>query len=219
MSISVFAWNTCDARYEKKNPSYDEASDDEPAVSVLSFKEGTLSKKKRDEWIEEINHFLTRVNTLSAQFVQITTHKNGSILDQRTGSLKWLRPAHIHFVYEGVPPLEVLSDGENIRQKDEDGESMSMAIDATPARLLLKKTVDLKNEAVILDVIETPTHVTVILASEDDMNGPSLMLGFRRFPFCLMQWTTVEEKRMTDLILHEPELNVTMKKDAFRFKR
>lgn len=186
--------------------------------NLLSFKDGTMSSRKRDEWIETIDHFLSTIRTLSSSFVQITTHKSGHLVEQRTGVLRWLRPSHIHFVYDGKPNLEVLSDGENLRQKDEDGESLSIAIDSTPARLLLQTTVNLRRDALILDAVETPTHVTIILANKDDPHGPNLILGFRKHPFCLLQWTTVEDSgRVTDVILNEPKLNVSMTKRSFKF--
>lgn len=193
--------------------------DAKPIESIVSFKDGTMSPQQRDEWIEKIDHFLSTIRTLSSSFVQVTTHKSGHVMEQRTGVLRWLRPSHIHFVYEGKPALQVLSDGENLRQKDDDGESMSVAIDSTPARLLLQTTVNLRRDALILDVVETPTHITIILANKDDPNGPNLILGFRKNPFCLLQWTTVEDSgRVTDIILNEPKLNISMTKQSFRFK-
>lgn len=190
-----------------------------PAISVDIY-EGSqdkpLPKGVQDHWINEAQHFLNGIKTLSAQFVQVTTHQNGQT-ESRDGYLKWLRPAHIKFNYSGKPLLQVVSDGESFRQKDEDGSSMPIAIENTPAGLILSKIIDFRRDAVIKRVMEKDPFVMITLASKEDPEGATLTLIFKKSPFSLAQWTTVDTTgRIIDVILLDPRMNISMGKNEFK---
>ncbi len=186
-------------------------------VNDLTFAIPMVPKNEQD-LLAKAHNFLSNIKTLKGKFIQVTTSPNG-MTESRTGSLKWLRPGYVRFDYEGQPLLQVASDGESFRQKDEDGVSLPIAIESTPAGLILKNTVDFKRDAVIKHVVQKDGFALITLATKEDPEGATLTLIFKVTPFHLAQWTTIDTAGfITDVILMDIQLNTPMKKSEFDLK-
>ncbi|MBX9977350.1 MAG: outer membrane lipoprotein carrier protein LolA, partial [Alphaproteobacteria bacterium] len=147
------------------------------APTVVDIYDGgspALPLETQNMWLEKAQDFLNGINTLKAKFVQVTSHPNG-VMDSRTGMLKWMRPGYIRFDYDGLPFLQVAADGESFRQKDQDGISMSVSIDSTPAGLILKNNLNFRKDAVVKQVLDKDAFVLITLTSKDDPEGAALI--------------------------------------------
>lgn len=189
------------------------------APTVVDIYDGAspaLPLETQNMWLEKAQDFMNGIDTLQAKFVQVTSHPNG-VIDSRTGMLKWMRPGYIRFDYDGLPFLQVAADGESFRQKDEDGTGLSVAIDNTPAGLILKNNLNFRRDAIVKHVIDKDAFVLVTLASKDDPEGATLTLVFKKeVPFSLVQWTTVDTTgRVIDVVLMDVQAGIPMKKSEF----
>lgn len=184
--------------------------------SVTTAPSTNTSTSAQDGWIEKAQNFLNGIKTMKARFIQVTYHPNG-VVESRTGTLKWLLPAHIRFSYEGEPMLEVASDGSAFRQKDEDGLSSAIDIDSTPAGMILKRGISFRKDAIVKDVLTHGGEVAFILASPDDPKGATLTLVFSQSPCMLTKWSTREPSgRVIQVELINPQMNISMSKSEFK---
>ncbi len=175
-----------------------------------------LPKDAQDEWLRKAENFLSGIKTLKAPFIQVTAHTNG-VIESRNGLLKWLRPGCVMFNYNDKPFLQVIADGEFFVQKDDDGTSSPIAIENTPAGLILKEKVDLKKDAVIHYITEKDAFIIISVANKDDPGSARLILVFKKSPFSLTQWTIIDTTgRITDVVLLNPEMNLPMQKSEFK---
>ena len=177
--------------------------------------DATLSKGEQDQWIEKAQNFLNGIKTMRARFIQVTYHPQGGV-ESRTGSLKWLLPAHIRFTYDGEPALDVASDGVSFRQKDEDGISSALDIDSTPAGMILKRGISFRRDAIIRDIIAQDGEVAFVLSSPDDPKGATLTLIFKKTPCVLTKWSTREPSgRVIQIELVDAKMNLPLSKKDF----
>lgn len=191
------------------------------SMSLLSVALATNSPAKsslsNDTLVEKVEGFLNGTKSMKARFVQVTTDVDGTIVT-RTGRFSWLRPGYIKFAYDGKPFLQVIADGDSFMQKDEDGRSLPISIDNTPAGLILKKTISLKKDAIVKNVIEQDGMFFITVVSKQDPHSGTLTLVFQKSPFFLKQWTVLDNTgRLVDLILVDHQFGLPLTKKDFKF--
>ncbi len=162
--------------------------------------------------LSKIQGFLNGIHTMRAKFVQVTDRET------RNGTFKWLRPHHLRFDYTGAPQLQLSCDGDYFKQKDADGIT-EYEVWRTPASLLLKPSLDFKNDAHIKSLAEVAGMIMLEVAQKDDPDGPTLTLIFRPQPFSLVQWRMLDASgNITDVILADIEAGISLDKKEFQLK-
>jgi|GEM_PF-4349900 len=183
------------------------------AVPCLGRNTARQLTPQQHQIVQKIENFLNGIRTIKAKFVQVNPDES-----TRNGTFSWLRPLHLKFDYVGNPKLKVFCDSDFFTQVDEDGSS-SMSVSNSPASLLLKTHLDLKNDAHIVQVDEKNNLIMIELASLDDPQGMSITLVFQNNPFVLKQWKTKDATgNITDVVLIEPQHNVPMGEREFEVK-
>ena len=125
----------------------------------------------------------------SALFVQ-----NGSDGQRATGSLAVLRPGRLRFDYDPPNAIEVIADGNVVAIRDNRlGTQDVYSIGLTPLKFLLRDTINVENDAKIIDVKVAGERVIINLEDSSTFGGTSrISLGFDRQTMLLKQWTVTD---------------------------
>lgn len=143
----------------------------------------------RETLIAEINRTLAGMKHFSALFVQ-----NGSDGQRATGSLAVLRPGRLRFDYDPPNAIEVIADGNVVAIRDNRlGTQDVYSIGLTPLKFLLRDTINVENDAKIIDVKVAGERVIINLEDSSTFGGTSrISLGFDRQTMLLKQWTVTD---------------------------
>ena len=92
--------------------------------------------------LKNIENYLNELNNISSEFVQSTS--SGT---QDTGKILISKPGKLRIEYKGKNKLLIVADGKWLHYFDiELNEVQSLTIKKSPAWILLKKNIDLKND-------------------------------------------------------------------------
>lgn len=143
----------------------------------------------RETLIAEINRALNGMKHFSALFVQ-----NGSDGQRATGSLAVLRPGRLRFDYDPPNAIEVIADGNVVAIRDTRlGTQDIYSIGLTSLKFLLRDTINVENDAKIIDVKVSGERVMINLEDSSTFGGTSrISLGFDRRTMQLKQWTVTD---------------------------
>jgi len=91
--------------------------------------------------IAQIDAYLARLNTLTADFVQVVQDKQGQVTERATGTLSISRPNRFRWDYQQPYVQTIVADGKKLWLYDPDLEqvtvrSLERGLGATPAMLL-----------------------------------------------------------------------------------
>lgn len=146
--------------------------------------------------LNRVSAFLNAMGSLEGQFIQVAS--NGV---QDSGTFYFRRPGGLRFEYNEPNPILIIANNSWVVLSDRKLKTVDrFPISATPLKLLLKKNIDLANEANIVSVEREPGSL-LITARED--NGPAqgqLTMIFSDPALELMQWIITDAQGFTTTI-------------------
>lgn len=158
-----------------------------PSTSTAR-KGGPLDANQR-AMVERINLYLTTVQTLIGDFVQI-----GPDGSRTAGKFYLQKPGRMRFEYNSPSPLELIADGRSVAIRDRKLATQDLLLlSQTPLRFLLADRIDLLKEGNLINVQSDDTFITVTLEEKQTLGGTHrLMLMFATKDLQLKQWTVTD---------------------------
>ena len=149
---------------------------------------GPLDAQQR-AMVEKINAYLTSVQTLVGDFVQVAP--NGSRTD---GKFYLQKPGRMRFEYNSPSPLELISDGKSVAIRDRRLATQDLLLlSQTPLRFLLADRIDLLKEGNVINVYSDDVFITTVLEEKQVVGGTHrLLLMFSTKDLQLKQWTVTD---------------------------
>jgi outer membrane lipoprotein-sorting protein len=159
-----------------------------PVSPTPPARPGTFDAKQRT-LIERINGYLSSVQTLVGDFVQV-----GPDGRRTDGQFYLQKPGRMRFEYNAPSPLELVADGKSVAIRDRRLATQDLLLlSQTPLRFLLSDRIDLFKEGNLINVHGDDTFVTVTLEEKQTFGGTHrLMLMFAAQDLQLKQWTVTD---------------------------
>ncbi len=157
--------------------------------SINTARKGTPLDAQQRALVERINLYLTTVQTLLGDFVQI-----GPDGTRTTGKFYLQKPGRMRFEYNSPSPLELIADGKSVAIRDRKLATQDLLLlSQTPLRFLLADRIDLLKEGNLIDVQSDDTFITVTMEEKQTLGGTHrLMLMFASKDLQLKQWTVTD---------------------------
>jgi outer membrane lipoprotein-sorting protein len=147
---------------------------------------------KQLELIQKLTTYFNEMTDMKGEFNQVSP--DGKRL---RGSIYVKRPASFRFEYKRPSRQLIISDGKSMIIQDLDLKTDDRwGLERTPFRIILRKDVDLRRDARILEVSESEDRVQLTLQDKEDPNTMSrLKLLFQKSPVLeLKEWATVDSQ-------------------------
>lgn len=189
-----------------------------PGLMAAKTPAGTLTADQIRQ-VDSISAYLNGLTTMQGDFLQI--NPDGSAVE---GKFYMRRPGRVRFEYDN-PPLTLMSDGVWAMINDREIESVDRyPLRETPLHLLLKKDVNLTNDAQIVDVTAANGLVAVTALEEEGIAQGQLTMVFSEPVLELRYWqvidaqgdrVTVSLKNVQTGMKLDPELFIPDEKNFF----
>jgi outer membrane lipoprotein-sorting protein len=156
--------------------------------STNTARKGPLDANQRAT-VERINLYLTTVQTLIGDFVQV-----GPDGSRTAGKFYLQKPGRMRFEYNSPSPLELIADGRSVAIRDRKLATQDLLLlSQTPLRFLLADRIDLLKEGNLINVQSDDTFITITLEEKQTLGGTHrLMLMFATKDLQLKQWTVTD---------------------------
>ena len=178
-----------------------------------------ISNNSNLETLRKIDKYLNQTKTMQAAFTQVGPQGEFS-----EGVLYLRRPGRLRFDYALPEPLLIVADGTWLIMHDRElGQVTRWPIADTPLNLLVKKDVNLAQDAEIISI----THLgspddPQILVRLRDRGRPDiglLTITFQKDPIRLLKWEIIDARGLTTRItLYQPHENMKLAPELFRFR-
>jgi outer membrane lipoprotein-sorting protein len=164
--------------------------------------------------IERVDKYLTSVQTMVGDFVQIAP--DGSKTD---GKFYLQKPGRVRFEYNPPSPVELVADGQSMVVRDRKLATQDLyPLSQTPLRFLLADRIDLLKDTDLVGVYSDNTFVTIVVEQRQILGGTHrLMLMFSAKDLELKQWT-VTDPQGYDTTVAVFNLDKSKKPDPSLFK-
>jgi outer membrane lipoprotein-sorting protein len=139
--------------------------------------------------IERVNTYLTGVQSLIGDFVQIAADGG-----RTEGKFYLQKPGKMRFEYNPPSPVELIADGSSLVVRDRKLASQDLyPLSQTPLRFLLADRIDLLKDTNLVGAYADDLFVTVVIEEKQVFGGTHrLMLMFGVKDFQLKQWTVTD---------------------------
>lgn len=139
--------------------------------------------------IDKVNAYLSNVQVLSGQFVQV-----GPDGGRTKGDFYISKPGKVRFEYDDPSPIELIADGQSVVVRDRRLATQDVyPLSQTPLRFLLSDRVDLMKDTKLVAVYDDDIYVTVVCEERNGLVGTSrLMIMFGAKDMALKQWTVTD---------------------------
>jgi outer membrane lipoprotein-sorting protein len=173
----------------------------------------TAFTAKQREILDRVSHYLSSLQTLVGNFVQIAP--DGSRTD---GTFYIEKPGKVRFEYNPPSPIVVIADGSAVAVRNRDLNTQDIwPLSQTPLRYLLADHIDLINDTDVLSVSSDDKYITVVIEETHAVSGTSrLMIMFDVKDLTLRQWTVTDPQGL-DTTVSIYNLNVNTKPDPDLF--
>ncbi len=180
-----------------------------PAVPV------ELTGKAEDQAIKKADAFLSSAQTMVGDFVQ-TNSADGR---QSEGKIYIQKPGKLRFEYATPATLEVIADGSKVAVNDRKMKTQeTYSIGNTPLKFLLQDKIDLRSDTQILNVLQTPDEVMILLDDRTTFGGTSrIRLIFDAQTFQLNRWQ-VRDPQGYETLVTLYNIDLQQKPDPKLFK-
>jgi outer membrane lipoprotein-sorting protein len=151
---------------------------------------GTMAfDAKQRGLIERVNTYLSGVQTLVGDFVQVAPDGSRS-----EGKFYMQKPGRIRFEYNPPSPIELIADGQSLVVRDRKLATQDLyPLSQTPLRFLLADRIDLLNDTNLVGVYADALFVTLVIEQKHVFGGTHrLLLMFGAQDFQLRQWTITD---------------------------
>ena len=155
--------------------------------------------------LDQLENYLNQLNNISSQFIQSST--NGS---EETGKILISKPGKLRIEYKKSKQLLIVADGKWLHYFDiELNEIQSVIIEKSPAWILLKKNINLKNDFNISKLEKKSGKITLTLVDKNIENIEKVELIFSSNPIKLKKWVVTDSQEIETTIAL---LNIITKK-------
>ena len=174
---------------------------------------GPFDPKQR-ALIESVNTYLTGVQTLVGDFVQVAPDGSRS-----EGKFYMQKPGRIRFEYNPPSPIELVADGQSLVVRDRKLATQDLyPLSQTPLRFLLADRIDLLKDTDLIGVYADALFVTLVIEQKQVFGGTHrLLLMFGAQDFQLRQWTITDPQGF-DTTVAVYNLDTSKKLDPDLFK-
>jgi outer membrane lipoprotein-sorting protein len=183
----------------------------------FSFGQGagqaTAFDAKQRALLDKISHYLSGVQTMVGNFVQI-----GPDGGRTEGTFYIQKPGKVRFEYNPPSPIDIVADGSSVVVRDRNLDTQDLyPLSQTPLRYLLADHIDLLRDTDVVSVSSDDTYATVVLQEKQLMVGTSrLMIMFDAKTLQLKQWTVTDPQGL-DTTVAVYNLDSTTKPDPNLF--
>ena len=144
---------------------------------LLPFQNGqaTAFDAKQRATLDRISRYLTSVQTMVGNFVQI-----GPDGGRTEGTFYIQKPGKVRFEYKPPTPIDIIADGSSVVVRDRNLATQDLyPLSQTPLRYLLADRIDLLRDTDVISVSSDDTFVTVVIEEKQLVVGTSrLMIMF-----------------------------------------
>ncbi len=174
---------------------------------------GSLNPQQR-AIIERVNSYLSGVQTLTGNFIQI-----GPDGGRTQGDFFISKPGKVRFEYDDPSPIQLIADGSSVVVRDRRLATQDVyPLSQTPLRFLLADHVDLTKDTHLVAVYADDVFVTVVVEEKNGIVGTSrLMIMFSAKDMQLKQWT-VTDPQGYDTTVAVYNLDTSKRPDPSLFK-
>ena len=145
-----------------------------------------------EKLLNQLENYLNQFNNISSQFIQSSS--NGS---QETGEILISKPGKLRIEYKKNSKLLIVADGKWLHYYDMDlNEIQSVIIEKSPAWILLKKNINLKNDFNIHKLIKKSGKITLTLVDKNIENIEKIELIFSVNPIELKKWIITDNQEI-----------------------
>jgi len=166
---------------------------------VLGSRQPSAASNLDPEDIADLNRvsaYLNDLGSLEGQFIQIAS--NGV---QDSGTFYFRRPGGLRFEYDEPNPILIIANNSWVVLNDRKLKTVDrFPISATPLKLLLKKHIDLANEANIVSVEREPGSLLITVREDKGPAQGQLTMIFSDPALELMQWIITDAQGFTTTI-------------------
>jgi outer membrane lipoprotein-sorting protein len=151
---------------------------------------GTMAfDSKQRALVDRVNGYLTSVQTLVGDFVQVAPDGGRS-----EGKFYLQKPGRIRFEYNPPSPIELIADGQSLVVRDRKLATQDLyPLSQTPLRFLLTDRIDLLKDTNLVGVYADALFVTLVIEQKQVFGGTHrLLLMFGAQDFQLRQWTITD---------------------------
>ena len=164
-----------------------------------------------EKLLNELENYLNQFNNISSQFIQSLS--DGS---QVSGKILISKPGKLRIEYKKNNKLLIVADGKWLHYFDTDiNEVQSVIIEKSPAWILLKKNINLKNDFNIKKLEKKSGKITLTIADKNFENIEKIELIFSASPIALKKWVVTDYLEVETTIAL---LNIKKKKKKFNPK-
>ena len=139
--------------------------------------------------VQKANGWFNANGIMSADFTQI-----GPDGRKTEGRLSVQRPGRLRFEYAAPATIEIIADGTSVAVRDRKLATQDVYfIGQTPLKFLLKEQIDIARDTKILNVMNEPSGVSILIEDKATLGGTSrIKLTFDPQSFALKQWNVID---------------------------
>jgi len=182
-------------------------------AAAAAPQDATNSEARQRALVERINGYLTNMQTLVGDFVQV-----GPDGGRTQGTFYIQKPGKVRFEYNPPSPIDVVADGSSVVVRDRNLDTQQLwPLSETPLRYLLADKIDLMRDTKVVSVSADDKFITVVVEEKQVMVGTTrLMIMFDAKNATLKQWTVTDPQSL-DTTVAVYNLDVTKKPDPNLF--
>ena len=156
--------------------------------------------------LNQLENYLNQLDNISSQFIQSST--NGS---EEGGKILISKPGKLRIEYKKSKEFLIVADGMWLHYFDTElNEIQSVIIEKSPAWILLKKNIDLKNDFNINKLEKKGGKITLTLVDKNIENIKKVELIFSSHPIKLKKWVVTDNHEIETTVAL---LNINKKKN------
>lgn len=164
------------APVEQKQPA--------PAPVKQATKPAPTPADDKSATIKKLNKFFNTITYLEGRFEQTDASNN-----KTKGNFYVKRPGRIRFDYDSPSNVRIVSDGKWLSIEDRDLNTVDRyPLDTTPFKLLLKRNVNIENDAHVLEYFKGDNLISITMVDKKEDNAGKIRLFFQHPEIQLKEW-------------------------------
>ena len=182
-------------------------------TAAAAPQDSTNSEAKQRALVERINGYLSNIQTLVGDFVQV-----GPDGARTEGQFFIQKPGKVRFEYKPPSRVDVIADGQSVVVRDRKLATQDLyPLSQTPLRYLLSDRIDLGRDTNLVSVAADDVFVTLVIEEKQFVGTNRLVLMFGAKDLQLRQWT-VTDPQGYDTTVAVYNLDTKKKPDPDLFK-
>ena len=185
-----------------------------PTGTAAAAPQGSTDSEARQRaLVERINGYLSNIQTLVGDFVQV-----GPDGARTEGQFFIQKPGKVRFEYKPPSRVDVIADGQSVVVRDRKLATQDLyPLSQTPLRYLLSDRIDLGRDTNLVSVAADDVFVTLVIEEKQFVGTNRLVLMFGAKDLQLRQWT-VTDPQGYDTTVAVYNLDTNKKPDPDKFK-